>query len=102
MTAMALMIDTLTFADVFERTGFQREHACALATALSDAQAVSIEELATKKDLLTNERALKQDMAGPARDIAELDRKFSSDLREQIAGSELTAQRRSNPLMLAC
>ncbi len=90
MTPMALMIDTLKFADAFERGGFAPQQARTLATALADAQAVSIEDLATK-----------QDVAGLARDIAELDRKFSSDLREQIAKSELASERRSNRLMLA-
>ena len=94
MTPMALMIDTLKFADAFERGGFAPQQARTLATALADAQSVAIEDLSTKTDVENAVRSL-------SRDIAELDRKFSANLREQIAKSELASERRSNRLMLA-
>lgn len=64
MVAMALMIDTLKFAEAFERGGFAPQQARTLATALADAQAVSIEDLATKHDLSLLRKDLEVAVAG--------------------------------------
>lgn len=94
MAAMAVMIDPLEFADASEKGGFAPQQARTLATAPADAQSVAIEDLSTKTDVGNAVR-------NPSRDIVDFGRKFSADLREQIAKSELASERHSKRHILA-
>ncbi|MBF0611730.1 MAG: DUF1640 domain-containing protein [Magnetococcales bacterium] len=60
MTTLAF--DTLKFAEALKSTGFTEEQAKGMATALRDVQEVSLNEVATKRDLQESELRLKVEL----------------------------------------
>ncbi len=59
----AMKFDTLEFAENLQTSGFDEQQAKGIVKALSDAQEVHFEELASKRDLHELKHELKQDMA---------------------------------------
>ena len=75
---MASMIDTLQFANDFEKAGFEQQKAHALASAFAQAGNIGREDSASKSDLKVLESSIKEA-------IAQLDARNESRLR-QFAG----------------